>query len=106
MNSDKDVPVKKPAAGQRGAAGSRDREMGEALRSVYDKAVQESVPDEMLDQLAGAAPASAAAGATPVGGADEAELALPLVAPVAARTSDSARTVTGRRARRRTAGSA
>ena len=51
MNSEKDVPVKKPAAGQRGAAGSRDREMGEALRSVYDKAVQESVPDEMLDLL-------------------------------------------------------
>ena len=51
MNSEKDVPVKKPASGQRGAVGARDREMGEALRSVYDKAVQESVPDEMLDLL-------------------------------------------------------
>ena len=29
----------------------RDREMGDAWRSVYDKAVQESVPDEMLDLL-------------------------------------------------------
>ena len=29
----------------------KDRDMGEALRSVYDRAVQEAVPDEMLDLL-------------------------------------------------------
>ena len=29
----------------------RDREMGDALRSAYDRTVQESVPDEMLDLL-------------------------------------------------------
>lgn len=29
----------------------REREMGDALRSVYDTAVQEQVPDEFLDLL-------------------------------------------------------
>ncbi|HEX8383181.1 MAG TPA: NepR family anti-sigma factor [Sphingomonas sp.] len=43
--------VKKPAAKTQGPGSARDREMGEALRSVYDKAVQEMVPDEMLDLL-------------------------------------------------------
>jgi hypothetical protein len=51
LNPENDVPTKKPAAGQRGTSGARDREMGDALRSVYDKAVQEAVPDEMLDLL-------------------------------------------------------
>ncbi|WP_375402918.1 NepR family anti-sigma factor [uncultured Sphingomonas sp.] len=51
MSSEKEPPAKKPAAGQRGPADVREREMGEALRSVYDEAVQESVPDELLDLL-------------------------------------------------------
>lgn len=51
MKSDKVASAKKPAADQRANIGGRDREMGDALRSVYDKAVQESVPDEMLDLL-------------------------------------------------------
>ncbi len=50
MNPEKQAPAKKPAA-RPAAPGARDREMGDALRSVYDKAVQESVPDEMLDLL-------------------------------------------------------
>ncbi len=51
LSSEKEPPAKKPAAGQRGPADVREREMGEALRSVYDEAVQESVPDELLDLL-------------------------------------------------------
>lgn len=30
---------------------AREREMGRALRSVYDEAVQEPVPDDLLDLL-------------------------------------------------------
>lgn len=29
----------------------KEREMGDALRSVYDRTVQETVPDEFLDLL-------------------------------------------------------
>jgi hypothetical protein len=51
----------KPAAGTpagkkaKAADGSdreqRERAMGRALRSVYDEAVQEAVPDDLLDLL-------------------------------------------------------
>lgn len=48
----------KPAAGApagkkaKAADGSeRERAMGRALRSVYDEAVQEAVPDDLLDLL-------------------------------------------------------
>jgi len=51
LNLDKKSSAKKPDVERRGGGAVRDREMGEALRSVYDKAVQESVPDEMLDLL-------------------------------------------------------
>lgn len=51
LNLDNKTPAKKPGVGRQGGEAVRDREMGEALRSVYDKAVQESVPDEMLDLL-------------------------------------------------------
>lgn len=30
---------------------NKDRDMGTALRSIYQKTVEESVPDEMLDLL-------------------------------------------------------
>lgn len=36
-------------SGQQGA--DKDRDMGGALRSVYQKAVDEKIPDEMLDLL-------------------------------------------------------
>ncbi|WP_375427782.1 NepR family anti-sigma factor [uncultured Sphingomonas sp.] len=51
LNPDKKTSVNKPATSRQPMPGTRDREVGEALRSVYDKAVQESVPDEMLDLL-------------------------------------------------------
>lgn len=41
------VPVTKPATPIR----NKDLEMGSALRSVYQKTVEEAVPDEMLDLL-------------------------------------------------------
>nr|GFD58297.1 hypothetical protein [Tanacetum cinerariifolium] len=49
LASDKDkmTPAKKsPAKVQ-----SKDRDMGSALRSAYQKTVDETVPDEMLDLL-------------------------------------------------------
>ena len=50
MNSAKDAskPEKKTA---RASVQSKDRDMGSALRSVYQRTVEESVPDEMLDLL-------------------------------------------------------
>ncbi len=39
--------VKKPAA----RIQSKDRDMGAALRSVYQKTVEESVPSDLLDLL-------------------------------------------------------
>ena len=38
---------KKPSA----AVQSKDRDMGSALRSVYQKTVEEQIPDEMLSLL-------------------------------------------------------
>jgi len=38
------------ASAAQGAAG-RDRDMGSALRSVYEKTVSEKVPDDLLDLL-------------------------------------------------------
>lgn len=34
-----------------GKPGARGQDMGQALRSVYQRTVEESVPDEMLDLL-------------------------------------------------------
>ena len=55
LGSNDDTPgeaaVKRPAAKQEPKKPDRDRDMGDALRSVYDRTVQESVPDEMLDLL-------------------------------------------------------
>ena len=48
-------PVKKSAASDRApgehTTGSADRDMGEALRSVYQKTVEEAVPDDLLSLL-------------------------------------------------------
>ena len=40
------VPTKSPARVQ-----SKDRDMGSALRSAYQKTIEEEVPNEMLDLL-------------------------------------------------------
>ena len=50
LSFDQKPPAKAPPRKPKGANAS-ERDMGDALRSVYDKAVQESVPDEMLDLL-------------------------------------------------------
>ena len=52
MSLEETPPAKGPArkSGKK-TPPSKDRDMGEALRSVYDRAVQEAVPDEMLDLL-------------------------------------------------------
>lgn len=60
LSLDEKPPMKAPAGkimptradgrdGKRREPGERD--MGDALRSVYDKTVQEAVPDEFLDLL-------------------------------------------------------
>ena len=41
---------KRPASAADGAVG-QDRQVGSALRSVYQKAVDEPVPDDLLDLL-------------------------------------------------------
>lgn len=43
----KDSPARKSTA----KAQAKDRDMGSALRTVYQKTVEEAVPDEMLDLL-------------------------------------------------------
>ena len=43
----KTPPVRNPAA----RVQSKDRDMGAALRSVYQKTVEETVPDDLLDLL-------------------------------------------------------
>jgi hypothetical protein len=40
------APVRKPASDT-----AKDQEMGSALRSVYQKTVDETVPDDLLDLL-------------------------------------------------------
>ncbi|MDP1025655.1 NepR family anti-sigma factor [Sphingomonas sp. KR1UV-12] len=50
MGQDKN---KKAPAGQRSSdnSGEDDRDMGSALRTVYQKTVDEEIPDEFLDLL-------------------------------------------------------
>lgn len=51
MVSEKEAP-KKPVKTKGGTAvQSKDRDMGAALRSIYQKTIDESVPDEMLSLL-------------------------------------------------------
>ncbi|TCP33334.1 NepR family anti-sigma factor [Sphingomonas sp. BK235] len=48
MTSDKKAPEKPSKAP---AAHSKNRDMGSALRSVYQKTVEEAVPDDLLSLL-------------------------------------------------------
>lgn len=41
----------RPAASSGAKMQSKDRDMGSALRSVYQKTVEEPVPDDLLDLL-------------------------------------------------------
>jgi hypothetical protein len=60
LPSDRDLskqPKRKTAEATRkggrggGGGGDGNKDMGAALRSVYDKTLKESIPDEMLDLL-------------------------------------------------------
>ena len=46
-----DESSKKPRTAKAAKVQSKDRDMGAALRTVYQKTVDESVPPEMLDLL-------------------------------------------------------
>ena len=46
-----DDSLKKPQAARAAKVQSKDRDMGAALRSVYQKTVDETIPPEMLDLL-------------------------------------------------------
>jgi hypothetical protein len=48
LTSDKEAP-EQPKKGT--AAQSKNRDMGSALRSVYQKTVEEAVPDDLLSLL-------------------------------------------------------
>lgn len=50
MNS-RDDASKKPAPARAAKVQSKDRDMGSALRTVYQKTVEEAIPAEMLDLL-------------------------------------------------------
>ncbi|WP_326524743.1 NepR family anti-sigma factor [Sphingomonas sp.] len=47
----KKVEDKVPRPARTSKIGAQDRNVGDALRAVYQDAVSESVPDEMLDLL-------------------------------------------------------
>lgn len=52
LQSDKPSPKRSKSGGSGDDGGKRkDEAVGSALRSVYDNAVSEPVPDEMLDLL-------------------------------------------------------
>jgi len=52
LPSDRDLKTEpKRKAAEKTKQGGRERDMGAALRSVYQKAVSEAIPDEMLDLL-------------------------------------------------------
>ena len=53
LDPSKDPPVRTPVkkGGARDDGPEVGREMGDALRSVYDRTVQEAVPDDLLDLL-------------------------------------------------------
>lgn len=46
-----DVTSKKAPAGRTAKVHTKDRDMGAALRGVYQKTVEEAIPSEMLDLL-------------------------------------------------------
>lgn len=52
LPSDRDSSTEpKRKAAEKARPGGGDKEMGTALRSVYQKTVNEPIPDEMLDLL-------------------------------------------------------
>lgn len=51
LSSRHDTPTKPPVKRTAAKAGSSDRDMGTALRTVYQKTIDEAVPDEMLALL-------------------------------------------------------
>jgi hypothetical protein len=46
-----DVSKKKPPVERAAKVQTKDRDMGAALRGVYQRTVEESIPSEMLDLL-------------------------------------------------------
>lgn len=48
MGQDK---IRKSPVGKSSSDAAKDQEMGSALRSVYQKTVDEAVPDDLLDLL-------------------------------------------------------
>jgi hypothetical protein len=52
LGSDRSTPKKPPAkAASTAKAQGRNKDMGAALRSVYQRTVEEKIPTEMLDLL-------------------------------------------------------
>jgi len=51
LNSGHDTPNKPPVKTSAAKVPAKDRDMGTALRTVYQKTVEEAVPDEMLALL-------------------------------------------------------
>lgn len=53
LSSDRDFSKepRRKTAESTGQGGSGKSEMGDALRAIYQKTVQEAIPDEMLDLL-------------------------------------------------------
>jgi len=46
-----DVSSKKPPSGRAAKVQNKDRDMGAALRGVYQETVEEAIPPEMLELL-------------------------------------------------------
>jgi hypothetical protein len=51
LSSGNHQPTKAPEPVRPATTHSKDRDMGSALRSVWQKTVEEKVPDDMLDLL-------------------------------------------------------
>ena len=51
MRSGEDISKKPAAAKAKTKVQNKDRDMGAALRTVYQKTVEEQIPSEMLDLL-------------------------------------------------------
>jgi len=52
LGSDRNTPKNAPEKPNRSTrVGSKDKDMGAALRTVYQRTVNEPIPDEMLDLL-------------------------------------------------------
>jgi hypothetical protein len=51
LGSDRNTPKKTPEPTRSTKVRSKDKDMGAALRSVYQRTIDEVIPDEMLDLL-------------------------------------------------------